>query len=134
MNKQTNAQKFASMLASRAYDEIISATEAWEIASELQRLEGESNICGTGAGCLHKEAVIDSLKEQIAILNDQKNELLDALLMCADVASEVYIHWDNDRNTKVGKYLLALAGNLPRYDNRTDSIHSVIEKTKTGTK
>lgn len=42
------------------------------------------------------------------------------------MASEAYEHWDADRDMKVGKILLALAGDNPRYDKRADALHAAL--------
>ena len=38
-----------------------------------QELEAQVNQCGSGAGCLHKEATIDSLREQVSVLSKALN-------------------------------------------------------------
>lgn len=43
-----------------------------------------------------------------------------------EVARDAHAHWDADQDAKVGKYLLALAGFNPRYDQRTDAIHAAL--------
>lgn len=55
-------------------------------------------------------------------------ELLDALKSVVQLAEEAYEHWDNDRDAKVGKYLLALSGSLTKYGKRFDAIHEAIAK------
>lgn len=45
------------------------------------------------------------------------------------MASEAHDHWDADRDMKVGKILLALAGSNPRYDKRSDALHAVLAQT-----
>ncbi len=57
-------------------------------------------------------------------------ELLDALKMMVIIAREARIHWDNDRDVKVGKLLIALSGDLPNYDNRIPAIHSAIAQAE----
>lgn len=36
-----------------------------EAADEIERLTAERNVCGSGAGCLYKDATIDALREQV---------------------------------------------------------------------
>jgi len=43
-----------------------------------------------------------------------------------DLAIEAHAHWDADRDAKVGKILLALAGVSPRYDRRADALHAAL--------
>ena len=58
----------------------------------------------------------------------ERDQLLAALQTVVTLANEVHGHWDNDRDAKVGKHLIALSGDLPGYDKRTDSIHAAIAK------
>lgn len=57
-------------------------------------------------------------------------ELLAALQEVVMLAREIHEHWDNDRDSKVGKNLLALAGFNPKYDKRMDEIHAAIAKAE----
>jgi hypothetical protein len=59
-------------------------------------------------------------------------ELLEALKLVVTIASEAHDHWDNDRDAKVGKILIALSGHLPRYDKRIDELHAAISKATGG--
>lgn len=43
---------------------------AREAAAELERLTEEKDKCGSGAGCLHKDAQIDNLTEQLNRLGE----------------------------------------------------------------
>jgi len=43
-----------------------------------------------------------------------------------EVAKDAHAHWDADRDSKVGKILLALAGLNAKYDTRTDAIHAAL--------
>jgi len=38
--------------------------------TQVERLEAEANTCGSGAGCLHKEALIESLQVEVDRLVD----------------------------------------------------------------
>ena len=49
-----------------------------------------------------------------------------ALRSIPDLAWEIYDHWDNDREMKVGKCLMALAGRLKNYYPRFTAIHDAI--------
>lgn len=55
-------------------------------------------------------------------------DLLEALQNLSIVMQELHDHWDNDRDAKVGKILIALSGHLPRYDKRIDELHAAIAK------
>lgn len=57
-------------------------------------------------------------------------DLLEALQKLSIVMRELHDHWDNDRDMKVGKGLLALSGLLPGYDKRIDEIHAAIAKAE----
>ena len=59
-------------------------------------------------------------------------ELLEALQNLSIVMRELHDHWDNDRDMKVGKGLLALSGLLPGYDKRIDVIRAAIAKATGG--
>lgn len=78
-----------------------------------------------GAQALYDQATVD-------LLINQRDELLEALESVKTVAESAFTEWDNDRDTKVGKYLIALCGNLPGYDKRTDEIHAAIASVKGG--
>ena len=41
------------------------------------------------------------------------------------VAADMFLHWANDRDSKVGKLLAALDGELPGYDQRCDAFRTV---------
>jgi len=47
---------------------ISAASEAEALRAERDALLADRNTCGSGAGCLHKEAVIDSLRAEVARL------------------------------------------------------------------
>ncbi len=65
-------------------------------------------------------------------LESQCGDLQDALDDAVSVAKTAFEHWDNDQDSKVGKYLLALAGRLPGYDGRTDAVHKALSNAKVG--
>jgi len=66
--------------------------------------------------------------EHLYGLIKERDQLLEALQAVVALANQVYDHWDNDRDSKVGKHLLALSGHWPGYHKRTDSIHAAIAK------
>lgn len=53
---------------------------------------------------------------------------LKALRDIVKMASETHDHWDNDRDSKVGKHLGALAGWMPGYRDDTDAIHALLKE------
>ena len=56
----------------------------------------------------------------------QRDELLAALNDAVQIAKVAHEYWDRDQDSKVGKYLMALAGNLPGYSALTDGVHKAI--------
>lgn len=87
-----------------------------EAAAELRRL---------------RAANIDCIDHFNAVKADV-DALLDALQNLSIVMQELHDHWDNDRDMKVGKGLLALSGLLPGYDKRIDVIHAAMAKATGG--
>lgn len=84
----------------------------------------------------HDECVV-LLRQQQAEIEKEKADahliaaapqLFEALIEVVLLAREMFEHWDSDRDAKVGKYLLALSGQLAGYDKRTDEIFSAISK------
>jgi len=61
-------------------------------------------------------------------LHSVNAELLESLQEVVKLANQAHDHWDNDRDAKVGKILLALSGHMPRYDKRIDTLHAAIAK------
>ena len=70
------------------------------------------------------------LPEDVAELEAMNAELLEAAESVVAIAKEAHAHWDADRDSRVGKILLALAGANEAYDNRIDWIHAAIAKAK----
>ena len=68
--------------------------------------------------------------EEVEHLEAINAELLEALESVVAIAKEAHAHWDADRDSRVGKILLALAGANEAYDNRIDWIHAAIAKAK----
>ena len=62
--------------------------------------------------------------EELRRLDAENQRLRDALLTVVQIAKETHAHWDADRDSKVGKMLLALSGWNIGYDARLDQIHS----------
>lgn len=62
----------------------------------------------------------------------QRDELLLALGGAVELAREAHAHWDKDRDSKVGKLLLALAGFNSRYDQRADAVHAALTQQNKG--
>lgn len=52
--------------------------------------------------------------------------LREALQGAVSMAKDAHGHWDEDRDAKVGKHLLALAGANKGYDKRADAIHAAL--------
>ena len=66
-------------------------------------------------------------------LMDTRDELLAALNDAVQIAKTAHEYWDSDQDSKVGKYLMALAGYLPGYSGLTDGVHKAIASAKGGT-
>lgn len=56
------------------------------------------------------------------------DELVAALRTMVKVADEAQDHWDADRDSKVGKYLSAMAGHLKGYRADLTAVHAVLQK------
>lgn len=68
--------------------------------------------------------------DEVQNLEAMNAELLEALDSVVAIAKEAHAHWDADRDSRVGKILLALAGANEAYDNRIDWIHAAIANAK----
>lgn len=58
----------------------------------------------------------------------EASELLDALRKVTEWAEMVLDHWDNDRDSKVGKHLAAMSGNLRNYSPIPNLVHELLAK------
>ena len=74
--------------------------------------------------------IIADMQAEIDALRKERDELLSALEDAVSVAYSAHDHWDKDQDSKVGKYLIALAGWMPGYDGRTDAVHNAISNSK----
>jgi hypothetical protein len=63
-------------------------------------------------------------------LEVQRDALLVACETLVKVADEAHSHWDADRDSKVGKYLAAMAGHLTKYRADLDAAHAAIRDAK----
>jgi hypothetical protein len=70
--------------------------------------------------------------DELERLHESNKGLLEELKTVVQVAKEAHAHWDADRNAKVGKYLIALCGDLPLYDARITAMHSAIANATKG--
>jgi len=64
--------------------------------------------------------------DEITTLREKLKAAEEALGAAVSVAETAFDAWDNDRDAKVGKYLMALSGKLPGYDGRTDEVHEAL--------
>lgn len=55
-------------------------------------------------------------------------DLLSALKTMVRVADQALDHWDNDQDSKVGKYLSAMSGHLKNYRADLTAVHAIIER------
>jgi hypothetical protein len=61
-------------------------------------------------------------------LNASNAELVSALREMVEFAEETFTHWNEDRDAKVGKRLLAMSGGLVGYSKVTGSFHAILSK------
>ena len=78
------------------------------------------------------EAMKLELATMIEAVFQQRDELLVALNDAVQIAKVAHEYWDSDQDSKVGKYLMALAGYLPGYSGLTDGVHKAIASAKGG--
>ncbi len=61
-----------------------------------------------------------------------EEKLIKALETMIAAASEAQTHWDADRNAKLGKLLLAMAGHLKEYRKDLTKVHRLLDEVKNG--
>ena len=82
---------------------------------------------------VHTGVLIDALSKALTAHQEQSgwvgltNTQQEALTRIPILAWEIYDHWDEGRDAKVGKCLRALAGQLKNYAPRYTAIHDAIE-------
>ena len=124
--------------------------ELTEWCDSLEVYAGEPTVCTRGSLRGHKAHICDievdaldfdddeEASKEMALANARliaaAPDLLEALQEVVKLANQTHDHWDNDRDAKVGKILLALSGHMPRYDKRIDAIHAAIAKATGATK
>lgn len=59
----------------------------------------------------------------VSSLRQQRGRLLSALEDAVSVAQAAHQHWAKGEDDKAAKYMMALAGELPGYDGRSDNVH-----------
>jgi hypothetical protein len=123
----------------RAAGEALARVQAEEartprtLGSSADKLEVHGNYGGgwdayydpeghVGRADTREAAIIDLMEQQWEAsatfeekMKAQRDEARAAVKLMRDVASEAFEHWDGDRDSKVGKLLLAMAGKLPIY-------------------
>jgi hypothetical protein len=57
-------------------------------------------------------------------------DLLAACCALVQAARDAHEHWDADRDMKVGKLLMAMAGRLPGYRPNLDVAHAAIARAE----
>lgn len=70
-------------------------------------------------------------RKLVKLLNDRA-ALLRALETLVKAAGDAYEHWNNDRDAKVGKLLLALSGHLPEYRAELAAAHAALAEAQKG--
>lgn len=53
---------------------------------------------------------------------------IEALKLMKNAADEAHRFWDSDKDAKVGKLLLSMAGYLPGYRIDMDEVHKLLDK------
>ncbi len=103
----------------------------WEVFEGYDDDNPQYTIEAHGSTIAHiRESTRNPHPEDTACLIAAAPDLLEALQKLSIVMRELHDHWDNDRDMKVGKGLLALSGLLPGYDKRIDEIHAAIAKAE----
>lgn len=83
-----------------------------ELIALIQRERGQAEHIGAGG---------------VPLMGNAEAIRLRAVLAGAvELAKDAHAHWDADREMKVGKLLLALAGWSPGYDQRADAIQAAL--------
>lgn len=82
------------------------------------------SVVRTDNGNLHKE--INDLLEEADEAAAAVAELVAAVRGIRELAIKASGHWDADEDMKVGKILMAMAGQLPKYDQRADALHAAL--------
>jgi hypothetical protein len=79
------------------------------------------------------QALVDQLRSELEQARADKADLLEALKGAKEIAKAALQYWDTDQDAKVGKTVMAMAGELPKYRADTDSLHAILAKHATGT-
>lgn len=69
---------------------------------------------------------LESERAANAILTAENDRLRKVLATVPVIAGLVHKLWDSDQDSKVGKWLIALAGGCPGYTALTDELHAAI--------
>ncbi len=67
---------------------------------------------------------------QLVKVTQERDALLAACLVLIKAATDAEDHWQNDRDSKVGKLLCAMIGQLPGYRAELDNAAQTIEAAK----
>lgn len=90
------------------------------------------------AGCDVDAAYIaacnpENIRQLLASLAAERAEAVrvrEAIKGAIELAKDAHAHWDADRDAKVGKLVMALAGFNPRYDARADALHAALSPSQ----
>ena len=97
--------------------------------NEWRRFDGE--IDEEGPAMPHPKSIGFAIDMAIRLI-EERDELLAALNDAVQIAKVAHEYWDRDKDSKVGRYLMALAGYLPGYSGLTDGVHKAIASAKGG--
>lgn len=82
----------------------------------------------SGEAGFSSDIYIERLEQRIAELEHMCAELGAALKASRKVSADAFGFWNTDQDSKVGKILRAMSGDLPRYRNDIDSISTALAK------
>jgi hypothetical protein len=98
------------------------------LATELHRFIYEYDDADAYRSAWFMHRLEKVVTEARASLGAAQVPSLDVLRGVIEMAREAHAHWDADRDSKVGKILLALAGFSERYDKRSDALHAALSQ------
>lgn len=104
--------------------------DGWDLADAKEVAAHETGVIEIHGQALKSQQALEwsiSEIERLRMTLSGAVEAYDVLLKAADTA---YEHWDADRDSKVGKMLLAMGRKLSLYDAGITEAHSKMEKAR----
>jgi len=89
-----------------------------------------THILRNGFGLPDGYCVMSLDSALLAAKQEELDKMRGILGGVVELARDAHAHWDGDRDAKVGKLLLALAGHVPRYDPRADALHAALSPSQ----